>query len=346
MAAVVFWGALFVVSFRLEPRRLLNAVLLLLAVDTAAVTAFGYVGELVTAHDDPDTNRLGGLLLLGTLLMVVLLVLLLCVFLVANGVVLVRKEGRRLANLLSLGLGLAGLAYGVLVVATVVGRTPSLGAPLVLGLLPLGYLGFLFTAYLLYSFAYGWWVRRHPPPVDGVVVLGAGLVRGKVGPLLRSRLDAGRDAYERSLAAGRRTRLVTSGGQGPDEPCSESWAMAEYLRERGVPDDALVLEQRSTTTAENLAFSRVILQDNGITGSVAVVTSNYHALRAALLMRAEGIPGYSLGSPTARYFWPSAMIREFAAVLRDHLVVNAIVVAVLTAPVVWATAVALVSTVS
>jgi uncharacterized SAM-binding protein YcdF (DUF218 family) len=56
---------------------------------------------------------------------------------------------------------------------------------------------------------------------------------------------------------------------------------------------------------------------------VAVVTSNFHAFRAALLMRRAGLPGYTIGAPTAGYYWPSASIREYVAILRDHPVLNA-----------------------
>ena len=124
--------------------------------------------------------------------------------------------------------------------------------------------------------------------------------------------------------------MLVSGGQGDDEPRSEASAMAEYLVEAGVPEGDVLREDRSTTTAENLRYSTEVLTRRdvelvraprwrlGAGGPVVVVTSNYHALRTATLMRTAGLPGHVVGAPTAGYFWPSATIREYLALLRDH----------------------------
>ena len=53
--------------------------------------------------------------------------------------------------------------------------------------------------------------------------------------------------------------MITSGGQGSDEPMSEARAMADYLIGAGVPEGAILLEDKSTTTLENLTFSRRIM---------------------------------------------------------------------------------------
>lgn len=96
----------------------------------------------------------------------------------------------------------------------------------------------------------------------------------------------------------------------------------------------LLTEDESTTTQENLRLSRRVLADAGIDGQIAVVTNDFHAFRAALLMRREGMPGYALGAPSARYYRPSATIREFVAVLRDHLVINVVMGGVAVLPLV------------
>ena len=95
--------------------------------------------------------------------------------------------------------------------------------------------------------------------------------------------------------------------------------MAEWTAEHGFPCQRILLEDRSTTTEENLRFSQQVLAQRLEPGEkIAVVTSNYHAFRAATLMRALGIPGYTVGAPVARCYWLSAMMREFIAVCRDH----------------------------
>jgi uncharacterized SAM-binding protein YcdF (DUF218 family) len=69
-----------------------------------------------------------------------------------------------------------------------------------------------------------------------------------------------------------------------------------------------------------------------VKGPIAAVTNNFHAFRAAMLMRRLGIAGYSIGAPTARYYWPTAVIREFVAVLRDHIWLNAIMLGLCCLP--------------
>lgn len=78
-----------------------------------------------------------------------------------------------------------------------------------------------------------------------------------------------------------------------------------------------------------------MLAQRGVAGPIAAVGNNFHAFRAALLMRRLEIPGYAIGAPTARYYWPTAVIREYIAVLRDHFVLNAVVLAVSCLPVVF-----------
>jgi uncharacterized SAM-binding protein YcdF (DUF218 family) len=164
-----------------------------------------------------------------------------------------------------------------------------------------------------------------------VIVLGAGLTSGdRVGRLLAARLDCGREALERIGTA--QARLVVSGGQGSDERISEAAAMAEYLAAHGVDRSRILLEDRSTTTAENLLYSCEVLTEHHIEPPVAVVSNSFHAFRAALFMHRQGLDGYALGAPTPSYYWPSAMIREFAAVCAEHLLGNSIALVVLTLP--------------
>ena len=54
-----------------------------------------------------------------------------------------------------------------------------------------------------------------------------------------------------------------------------------------------------------------------------IVTSGFHAFRAAIIARRLGINGQATGARTAGYYWPGAMLREFAAVLYSYKLVNA-----------------------
>ncbi|MFF7735497.1 ElyC/SanA/YdcF family protein [Streptomyces sp. NPDC007984] len=275
--------------------------------------------------------RAGGTLLGAAFLLLPLMMLVLAVFLIVNGVTMLRREGRSPANLLSLAAGV-----GIILVFAL--RQLALDTrwkPLELVMAPmtgvLTYVSFLFVCFLLYSFVYGRIGHRGRHAVDFVVVLGSGLIGGsRVPPLLAGRLDRGRAAFDAERDKGREPMLLTSGGQGPDEDLPEARAMADYLIAAGVPADRILVEDQSRTTQENLRFSKALMQDRKADYRALVVTNNFHVMRAAQIARKEKVMAQVIGSPTARYFWPSATIREFVAVFLSHRVLNLGICALLT----------------
>ena len=88
-------------------------------------------------------------------------------------------------------------------------------------------------------------------PLNYVVVLGAGLIGKKVTPLLASRINRGIEIYKQNPGS----KIIMSGGQGPDEAIPESHAMAAYAEEHDVPKSDIIIENKSKTTNENLKFS-------------------------------------------------------------------------------------------
>lgn len=329
------FAALFALSYAREPRSMRCAVFLFAAVTSLVTSLVATIGQAVV-----DRSELAGAwLLLAVMLVLVAAVVVAAVMLVLNGVTMVRREGLRPSSLLSLLLGLVILVAVGSALAAVFSAVATDSVPLVLGVLlvslPIGFLAFGFLAFLLYSALYQAITRRQSRDLAAVVALGSGLIDGRVPPLLASRLDGARQAYDAAIADGRQPVIVTSGGRGEDEPRSEAEAMAEYLREHGVPPAAILTETESRTTGENLANTAVLLAERGITGPVAVVTNNFHAFRAAMMMRNAGVAGYALGVPTADYYWPSATIREYLAILRDYFWFVVISVGLLSLPAVW-----------
>ncbi|MEV7196976.1 YdcF family protein [Streptomyces sp. NPDC093510] len=289
-----------------ERRRFGNAVLLGLAA-LCALAAWMY--RLLSSGSTSGLVIASSLLALGAVGILVLVCLL---FL--NGLRMVRKEGRSPSNLLSLMGALCVVGVVALVVTAAVLRTPVM---IGVGVAALGlacYLSFLFLSFVVYAFLYGRLrIRRK---ADYVVVLGSGLLGGTtVPPLLASRLLRAQEVHAQLARRGAAPVLIASGGQGPDEELPESHAMADYLTERGFPADLIEREDRSTTTEENLRFSKAIMEKSDPGYRCVIVTNNYHAFRAALLARRIGVRGQVVGSTTAAYFWPNATIREFAAVL-------------------------------
>jgi uncharacterized SAM-binding protein YcdF (DUF218 family) len=279
-----------------EPRRLGNAVWLGIA---ALLTGLWLLRQ--ASHLGWLTPVLQGLL--GGA--VVLLALVLPAALLANGVRMWRREGRSPGNLLSLALG-AGLIVLEVLFVVPLGRWGS--ALVAVAAVLACYFGFLFLSLLGYSLVYSRIGRRGG--FDAIIVLGCGLAGAAVPPLLASRLDrairlAGRES-EPPL-------LVVSGGKGPDETVTEAEAMADYLVAHGIPAGRIRREDQARTTEENLRFSAALLPPDAT--RVVAVTSNYHVFRTAVECRRLNLPYHATGAPTARYFLPSALLREFAALI-------------------------------
>ncbi|MFF7250703.1 YdcF family protein [Embleya sp. NPDC008237] len=305
--------AFFLVGVLRDRRRFGNAVYLGLAFVALVV---GLLGEL---------DRLPGPLVTAVTVVLMLApavgVLVLAGALVSNGATMVRREGIRPANLLSLLAGLTIVAVVALLVTALITRSRTLIVVTGAVVLVVGYVSFLFLCFVCYAFLYERLrVRRS---VDFVVVLGSGLVGGDtVPPLLAGRLDRARALFDAQAARGNQPVLITSGGQGPDENLPESHAMADYLIAGGFPAERIVREDRSRTTEENLLFSKAIMTAADPDYRCLIVTNNFHAFRAALTARRTGVRGHVIGAPTAPYFRPSATIREFVAVFLTYKVVN------------------------
>jgi uncharacterized SAM-binding protein YcdF (DUF218 family) len=307
-----------------DPRRFSNAVFLGLAL---ALGALGCVERLARAPE-----RSAHLLLLALVLLVAAGPIVAAICLIVNGVTVTIREGVRPVNLLPLLTGLAIVAVTGLVVAADRAGSAQLSLFTTITVLLSGYLSFLCVSYVIYAFLYG--RLAFAGDAQFVVVLGAGLKDGgQVPPLLASRLERGRSVYETLVSRGVADPvLIVSGGKGSDERVPEAEAMAKYLTSRGFPASQLILEDRSRTTEENLVFTKAIMDQRRPGARCVIVTSSFHAFRAAIIARRLGINGQVTGAPTATYYWPGAMLREFAAVFLSYKIVNfgvcALVVAV------------------
>lgn len=320
----------FAFSFWRDPRKFRTALYLLITLFWFALAVVGAIGGWASSWDEFGEAYV----LLAVIVLGLFTVIGFAAFLIASGITLVRREGVGISRLLSIGLGVGLLAYVGLVIAVVATNSARAFTWLLLLGLPAAYLGFAFVAFLLYGALYPALMARWGGPVAAVVVLGSGLIEGRVPPLLAARLLRGRQVLDRSGVAD--AVLVTSGGRGVDEPVAEATAMADFLVADGFPAEQLLAEDRSRNTDENLSNTAMLLASRGIDGPIAVVTSNFHAYRAALLMRRHGLAGYAVGAPTVRYYWASAVIREFLAILRDHRWLNIILLGLSALPLILA----------
>lgn len=146
-----------------------------------------------------------------------------------------------------------------------------------------------------------------------IVVLGSGSPGATASPTLVARLDlALRDAARYPDAL-----VVVSGGIS-FRAQSEGEVMAAYLQERGLPARRIVKEELSTSTQENLAFSRPLLAAAGVPADAPMhlVTSDFHTLRAGLIARRAGYTAVTtLGADTPLYLRYNIWLREYFAFL-------------------------------
>jgi uncharacterized SAM-binding protein YcdF (DUF218 family) len=314
--------ALFCLGVLRDRRSFSNAIFLGIGL---ALVALGSADVLVHVHD-----RYSRLLLLAIFVLVAVGPLLVAGYLVQNGFTMARKEGAHPRNLLSLLVGLAILAVIGLTIGAARTGSDELSLFSTISALLFGYVSFLFVSYVFYAFIYGRMTAHRN--ADFVVVLGSGLIDGgRVPPLLASRLDRGREVFAALVSRRRLPVLIVSGGKGTDERISEAEAMAGYLVDRGFPADRLVREDRSRSTEENMVFSKAIMERTLPDYRCIIVTSNFHVFRAAIIARRTGVNGQVTGARTAGYYWPSAMIREFAAVFLTYKVINGGICALIVA---------------
>lgn len=144
-----------------------------------------------------------------------------------------------------------------------------------------------------------------------VIVLGCKVNGTKPSLMLLERMHA---TYE-YLEAHPDIPVIVSGGKGSDEELSEAECMAEYLIAKGITEERILLEDRSASTAENLQFSKVILEEKGITGEYMLVTDGFHQYRAQYLAQKEGLSCYAVPADTAWYLLPTYWVREWFGIL-------------------------------
>ena len=130
--------------------------------------------------------------------------------------------------------------------------------------------------------------RTDPDPErDYLIVLGAAVHGDEPSPSLMRRLQAAYDyltKYPGSTA-------IVSGGQGKGENLTEAQAMYDYLTGRGIEPGRIIMEEKATSTKENLLFSFDIIRSRGDdpVGNTAILSSPYHLYRAKSMSEALGV---------------------------------------------------------
>jgi len=149
-----------------------------------------------------------------------------------------------------------------------------------------------------------------------VVILGCKVYGEKPSRMLKGRMDA---AYE-YLQENEDSVCILSGGKGADEDISEAECMYRYLTDKGIDPGRLYLEDRSTSTRENLAYSLEIIKEEGLNEQIAIATNEFHEYRAGKIADSLGVSYGAVSSHTQWWLFPTYYVRELYGILYEWIV--------------------------
>lgn len=174
---------------------------------------------------------------------------------------------------------------------------------------------------------------------DFIIILGCRMAAdGTPLPILKGRIDRAIDFYKKQKEKSQKeAAFICSGGQGKNEPISEAECMKNYLLSQDIPEDKIFMENKSTSTYENMLFSLVMAADNKLGSRGVFSTTNYHVFRSGMLSQKAGFTYKrknssdtrpeicGIGAKTLWYFWPNAFMREFAGLMIKGALLHLIV---------------------
>ena len=154
---------------------------------------------------------------------------------------------------------------------------------------------------------------RYLPHNPGTVIVLGCQVRGEAPSLMLTRRMEAALAH---LRENPESVGVLSGGQGPGEWITEAECMRRFFVTHGIAEDRLYLEDRSTSTLENIRFSMAIIEDHGLPRDVAIATDGFHQFRAQRFARQSGLRPGAVSAKTPFGVLPFYWVREVAAIIR------------------------------
>lgn len=153
---------------------------------------------------------------------------------------------------------------------------------------------------------------------DYIIVLGAGLWGDTPSDTLIRRLEGALKLSKINPDV----PIIVSGGKGKGETITEAEAMSRYLISKGVSKESIIKEEKSTSTFENIKFSKEIIdkinKDNK-TQKVTIVTSNFHSFRAKLMASRFQLTSKTYSTSMKKVIEPAYYIREFFAFIKSFI---------------------------
>ena len=157
----------------------------------------------------------------------------------------------------------------------------------------------LVVAYSIWEFG----KTDHAQPADCIIVLGAAVQGSKPSPVFAERLRHAANLYQRGVAA----KVVLTGGKGADSLYAESGVGREFIRQLGVPKTAILIEENSHTTQQNLTEAASLMHQHALHSTI-IVSDPLHLKRASTMAEGMGMAAVTSPTPTTRYrSWQTQM---------------------------------------
>ena len=259
-------------------------------------------------------------------------IFILSIYSIITNIILIKKEGFRITNLLGVIFGIFTILITFLsqVVYNYTNTLNLIGNNLLIKRFMDASINLVLSYFycLILSTVYCNAIASHHNPSydkDFVIILGSKIKSdGTLTPLLKGRVDRALEfAKNQKENTNKDIIYIPSGGKGSDEIISEGEAIKRYLIEQGIEEDKIIVENRSVNTKENMLFSKNKINKVNKNGKIAFSTTNYHVFRSGVIANREGIDVEGMGSKTKWYFYTNALIREFIANLvnqkKEHL---------------------------
>lgn len=156
---------------------------------------------------------------------------------------------------------------------------------------------------------------KKPQKNATLIVLGCKVYGEHTSRSLRERLDAALIYLEENP----NSQCIVSGGMGEGEKISEAECMYRYLVKKGIDSSRIIKEDNSTSTRENLRFSKKIIEERGMNKNIAIATSEYHQYRASQIAKSLDFSVGAVPGHTAWWLFPTFYVRELYGILYQAL---------------------------
>ena len=265
-------------------------------------------------------------------------IIILSIYSIITNIILIKKEGFSLRNLLGIFLGFLAI-FGVLgsqtlyyVITKLLITNDKDFIKFSLDICINGTLSYLYTLIIATLYC-NVKAAKHIPTFnqDFIIILGSKINEdGSLTPLLQGRVDKAIDFGNKQYEVTKKKIIyVPSGGKGNDESMAEALAIKNYLLNKGINEKQIIIEDKSKNTIENMKFSKHKIEEINKAANVSFSTTNYHVFRSGIIANEQGLDCQGMGSKTKWYFYSNALIREFVANLvqekKKHIILLIII---------------------